>query len=1059
MPPTSNSIPEITVTESAALPPVPVPVPEATPPPQPDIARAAEDLVAPAARRASHTESMLRAAGGIATKAVDLQEKAMAMSEYLGMAEVVSGFLGDLAQTVPFGATIAKCFSIMYQAELVAQDNEDKATTLFKRVTFVLDTVRNLYQIGKWNVDSAQSVLGTIELSVVECAKYFHKFRAKSAFQRRFYSTKIRERFAGLDAGLSAALAQLQLVLQVETVLRLEPTPTFTKPSPEDAKAEKFIESHGGADAFRDNPDLVEQLAKAIGVEYSATLVGEVGQRFDAVEASLEAGFLAAMQALEVQGQVLDNIHHNVSGLAQRGAAYEDLYNEVIRGIWQRCGWGATVPLVNFIEVIVAETKDGYGVWAEEHGFDIEYYVLEGFRKHLKRLDADQSGLVTVREVNDFFFFDFSLIQWALVGTFYMRQLEIDLLHEVAVLCRQVRDHIRALPDDAAFVVLFKAVEPELLTLAHLCERSTEDELADITPETHAAIMEYIRADMFEATRTGLYDGQPDLYDFHVQQLIAVQSPGVHRHFSASIKSELSALLEYMSELRAADRAGEDEHAPMLSALTSCLYEIARTFERAFPDTILQLDAKAKQAAIQYGYLATRGSTDWSALFDFPPTTLQEPFPLTAWVPSALSPDVPENAVVGGTLFGAPVYLVQALVNVAGRTNLVPSFAYRSPTGHWKCKAAIAGVQHAATFQWLTRARNVHVASTVNEPADHILAWVPLRLDGDAPHPLAGRAGIEYRKHETYFARLRVDPATVVPGKLFTKNGQMHASFVLPRADGDGAYEYTTLPHQSKSSLRRPLSRDIAIEILIADSRNIAFYQHLQWNTLAEARARNAQPVIAGGTSDQPAYLAWTVGDHGMRLGMVFADEDYALLGEDPFGGGRDDDNRDDDGLATPHFRVLTGLPGAVFESGPYRPHPHLAWKKTTAEGIVHGAHSAMKIVIVNQTLRGETLAVARTVSTKALADKPHLGRRVMCVGEWSWAKGKNEYDLSGFEIPFIPPVLDDGSLDEYETLHFDVAAFHRQYADEGEGTDRVRYMADADGNRMVNHTYRQLES
>ncbi|KAI9176184.1 hypothetical protein H9P43_006549 [Blastocladiella emersonii ATCC 22665] len=1112
--------------EVTAQPPLP---PKYTlPRRRPDIARAAEDLASPTARRASRTDSVMRTAADVADTVMEAQEAVLAISEYLGMAEVVAEFLGDIAKTVPFGGTIAKCFSLMYQAERNAEENDDKASTLFKRVTFVLDTVRNLYQIGKWNVDSAQSVLGTIELSVQECAKYFHKYRAKSAFQRRFYSTKIRERFAALDAGLSAALAQLQLVLQVETVLRLEPTPTFTKPSREDTKAEEFIQSHGGADAFANNPDLVEQLAKAIGVEYSVSLVSEVSQRFDALEASLDAGFQASLDALAEQAEVLDEVKDEVAGLARRGAAYEDIFNDAIRKVWQRCGWGATVPLVNLIEVFMAETKARFDEWYEEWEIDVGEYLMDGFRKHLKRLDADNSGLVTVREINDFFVFDFGFVSYAFIGVFYMRKLEKDLLQDVAETCREVRDRILELDNDAAFIILFKAIEPELLTLAHLCERSMDDELGDIDPSVYDAAMTYVQEELMDWMRLEVYTWENRFaYLRDLNRLTRVQAPHVHRHFSTAILKELGQLKGCMDQLGYVENGGndtedgeegdvdegdgeaeeeddgeenseeedgeeedaeeedaeeedaeeedaeeedaeeeddgEEEDPQMLDQLTSCLYEIAVLFEAAFPDTIMQLDAIAKQATMQYGHLATRGSTDWSCIYDFPPTTLQEPFPLTAWVPNELSPDVPENAVIGGTLFGEPTYLAQALVNVGGRTNLVPSFAYKSPTtGEWKCKAAIAGVQHAASFQWLMRARNVHIESTVNQPADHILKWVPLRLDNDAPHPLAGRAGIEYRKHETRFVRFRIDDKTVLPGKLFIKDGQMEASFVLPRADGDGAYEYTTLLHRSKSSLRRPLSRDISIEILIADSRNIAFYQHFEWNTLAEARARNAQPIVAGGTSKLPAYLAWIVGAHSMRLGMVFADEDYALLGEDPFGGDRDDDDFTDNGIATPHFRVLTGVPGAEFESGPYRPHPQLSWKKTSINGDVQAAHSGISAVIVNQSLRGETMAVARTVSASALPDKPHLGRRVLCVGQWSWVPNKNDYEVHSFDIPFIPTIDEDDLKEDekgevFETLHFDVSSFRAQYPEESEGTEDVYYMLDADGECMTNHTFREI--
>ncbi|KAI9183884.1 hypothetical protein H9P43_002936 [Blastocladiella emersonii ATCC 22665] len=1039
------------------------PAPPALPPKytlprrRPDIARAAEDLASPTERRASRTDSALHAAAGVVSKAIDVQETVLAISEYLGMAEVVAEFLGDIAKTVPFGGTIAKCFSLMYQAERNAEENDDKASTLFKRITFVLDTVRNLYYMEKWNVDSAQSVLGTIELSIQECSKYFHKYRAKSTFQRRFYSTKIRERFAALDAGLSAALAQLQLVLQVETVLRLDPTPTFTKPSAEDTKAEEFIQSHGGADAFANNPDLVEQLAKAISVEYSVSLVSEVSQRFDALEASLDAGFQAALDALAEQAEVLEEVKDEVAGLARRGAAYEDIFNGAIRNVWQRCGWGATVPLVNLIEVFMAETQSKYNDWYEEWEIDVEDYLMDGFRKHLKRLDADNSGLVTVREINDFFVFDFGFVSYAFIGVFYMRKLEQDLLLDVAAKCRELRSRIDELNDDAAFIILFKAIAPELLTLAHLCERVMDDELGDIDSDVYDEAMEYVQVELMDWMKDDVYgEEDEELYKRDLKRLVKVQAPQVHQHFSSSIKSQLDVLIVCMVELSAADRAGEDEHAPMLTQLTSCLYEIAVLFEAAFPDTILQLDAIAKQATMQYGHLATRGSTDWSCIYDFPPTTLQEPFPLTAWVPNELSPDVPENAVIGGTLFGEPTYLAQALVNVGGRTNLVPSFAYKSPTtGEWKCKAAIAGVQHTTSFQWLTRARNVHVESTVDEPADRVLKWVPLRLDNDAPHPLAGRAGVEYRKHETRFARYRIDDKTVLPGKLFIKDGETHVSFVLPRADGDGAYEYTTLPHQSKSSLRRPLSRDIAIEILIADSRNIAFYQHFEWNTLAEARARNAQPIVAGGTSKLPAYLAWIVGAHSMRLGMVFEGEEYALLGEDPFGGDRDDDYAADNGIATLHFRVLTGLPNEDFETGPYCPHPKLSWKKTSYDGEVEAYHSALSYVIVNQTLRGGTLAVARTVSTRALPDKPHLGRRVLCVGEWSIVPDKNDYEDNTFDIPFIASKGDKAEV--YETLHLDVSEIQSQYPDEDAGTDLVTYMVDDDGERMINHTFREI--
>ncbi|ORZ36600.1 hypothetical protein BCR44DRAFT_1068274 [Catenaria anguillulae PL171] len=375
------------------------------------------------------TESKIE--NGLA-KATELYDKATAIAEQvdtissnLGGAKLVAEFLESVVSSLPMGGVVCKCFSIMYEAQQTASANADLASTLFDRVTFVLNTLRTLYTIGKWQVSTAPQVLTTISTVIQDAAKFFQAYRAKSWFQKRFYGSDIRNTFTSLDTRLSAALSDLQLVLQIETVARLDPPAPSQLASREDVVADRFIATHGGAKAVQANPELVKQLAAAVGTEFSPKLMADISLEFDQLEAQLTAGFQKTLDAIADVSRQVAQVQGGVDELKRRNRTYMDIKCAELRDLWAGAGWGLRVDKDLFAETLVAQVRASIKAGELEEQFEgwddytmdtaVDYWITS-----MSYLDFDGTSEVSVEELNSGFPFDLPLKDYFMLCTFYM---------------------------------------------------------------------------------------------------------------------------------------------------------------------------------------------------------------------------------------------------------------------------------------------------------------------------------------------------------------------------------------------------------------------------------------------------------------------------------------------------------------------------------------------------------------------------------------------------------------------------------------------------------------
>ncbi|ORZ40742.1 hypothetical protein BCR44DRAFT_74422 [Catenaria anguillulae PL171] len=406
-------------------------------------------------------------------------------------------FLRSVAGNTPVIGALARCLEVMVGIERVTEDNRDQAGLLFNRVVYVVAVIQRLYDSGHWRPDTAQQILAEVSGAVEASTKFFLKYRSQTPLQRRFYSSQNRQRLDLLNQHLGNALTHLSVTLQLDTVLRLDSVTTVTNQDDAvDAQVESFIELNGGPAAVQGIPEKISALARLVGVEYSSGHVREIAGTYEDLERYLDT----VLSTMMGQTTRLEQLDHQVATLSTRGDAYKDIQCAAIRELWRRAGWGLSVATQRLTELLMDVVRMEAST-ARFHGLihdDVFLVIMDRFPVALGRLDSNQGthseGNVTVSELNSFFPWDLSLLDWARVILFVTDDFETRQFHAAAQLCQDICDSIRQQPPTARFSTFWRLLDSKIATLGDYCLALSDNLFSYMDPQLYFDQLDCARA-------------------------------------------------------------------------------------------------------------------------------------------------------------------------------------------------------------------------------------------------------------------------------------------------------------------------------------------------------------------------------------------------------------------------------------------------------------------------------------------------------------------------------------------------------------------------------------
>ncbi|KAJ3032973.1 hypothetical protein HDV00_006882 [Rhizophlyctis rosea] len=237
--------------------------------------------------------------------------------------------LVDLGKTLPFVAPIFTVLKVIIDVEQKARDAASKCEDLLERINFMTSQLLVLKKVKI--IDTVQAVVARMEKVLKEAAALIVAYRKQGPIARRL-NVGNKDKFIGAKGQIKDVTDDLMLTLQVQHTTQMDILERAVPQDPEDDAAEEFVNQHGGVEAIKNNPALVEAFASQLKLTMDDSVMEELNSNIaDMMKEQTEA--INHLLQQNVTAAVVDGI----KGFATELKAAEDARDRESKKICVQC--------------------------------------------------------------------------------------------------------------------------------------------------------------------------------------------------------------------------------------------------------------------------------------------------------------------------------------------------------------------------------------------------------------------------------------------------------------------------------------------------------------------------------------------------------------------------------------------------------------------------------------------------------------------------------------------------------------------------------------------------
>ncbi|KAG0052826.1 hypothetical protein BGZ83_002088 [Gryganskiella cystojenkinii] len=228
------------------------------------------DVAIAATATATTGETLLKQGMAVANKALEGKagdiiskfEANPALNHLIQLADK----LVDVGKAVPFIAPAFVILKIIIDVERKARDADAKCNDLLERINFMVSNITVLEKVKV--IDPLVAVIEKMNSILKSAATLIQTYRKQGAISRRLNMSN-GANFTTMAEKITRCSQDLMLSLQIQQTGDISILTRSVPQDSQDLEAQKFVATHGGQDAVKHNPALVEEYAKKMQLTMS----------------------------------------------------------------------------------------------------------------------------------------------------------------------------------------------------------------------------------------------------------------------------------------------------------------------------------------------------------------------------------------------------------------------------------------------------------------------------------------------------------------------------------------------------------------------------------------------------------------------------------------------------------------------------------------------------------------------------------------------------------------------------------------------------------------------